>query len=359
MIALPALQTAIVGTADGNLAISHEAAVPAITGDTLLVRTKAVSINPVDTKMVGPYITAGAIAGCDFAGEVVSVGPDASSKGIQVGDRVYGAVMGMNPREPSIGAFATYVGVSATNVLRMSPTMSYAQAAAIGTSFMTSGLALFYSLGLPGDSAQPSQRTRPIPVLVSGGSTASGTAAIQLLRLAGFAPLATSSPGHFELVKSYGATAVFDYTSPSCASDIRTYTKNNLRYALDCVTTVESMKLCYSAIGRAGGYYTGLDPFPKTVAATRKMVRPDWVLGPTMIGKEIAWPEPHYRAVDPKIRKFGQRWRQIVEDLFLRGELKVHPIDVQHHGFQGTLDGMDKIREGLVRGKKLVCPIPV
>lgn len=104
---------------------------------------------------------------------------------------------------------------------------------------------------------------------------ASSTAAIQLLQLAGFASLVTSSPGHFELVKSYGAAAVFDYTSLNCATEIRNYMKNNLQYSLDCVTLVESMKLCYSTLGHAGGNYTGLDPFLETVAATRKVVKPD------------------------------------------------------------------------------------
>ncbi|KAI0424990.1 GroES-like protein [Xylaria sp. FL1042] len=358
MAVVPNVQVAIIGAPDGRLVVSSEAAVPQLVGDMILIRTKAISINPVDTKMIGPYVTPGAISGCDFAGEVIAVGPESGTKDVHLGDRVCGAIMGMNPLKPSTGAFATYVGISSSNILRIPPGMSFEEAAAIGTSFMTTGLALFHSLGLPGTPDKPLQSSQKLtPVLISGGPSASGTAAIQLLRLAGYSPIVTSSPKNFDLVKSYGAAAVFDYSSPDCAKEIRSYTKNNLRYALDCVTTVESMKLCYAAIGRTGGAYTGLDPFPEVVAATRKVIRADWVLGPTMLGEVIAWPEPHYRGVDEEIRKFGLQWRGIVEDLFAQGRLRVHPVSVQPNGFHGALDGLERIRKGLVRGVKLVYPI--
>ncbi|KAI0802806.1 GroES-like protein [Xylaria sp. FL0064] len=358
MAVIPSVQVAIIGAPDGRLVVSSEAVVPHLVGDMILVGTKAISINPVDAKMVGPYVTPGAIAGCDFAGEVIAVGPVSGTKDVRLGDRVCGAIMAMNPLKPSMGAFATYVGISASNILRIPPGMSFEEAAAIGTSFMTTGLALFHSLRLPGNPDKPLPSShKSTPVLISGGPSASGTAAIQLLRLAGYSPIATSSPKHFNLVRSYGAEAVVDYSSPDCAREIRAYTKNNLRYALDCVTTAESMKLCYAAIGRAGGAYTGLDPFSQAVASTRKVVKADWVLGPTMLGEVIAWPEPHYREIDENIREFGLNWRSIVENLFAQGRLRVHPVSVEPNEFHGALDGLERIKKGLVRGVKLVCSI--
>ena len=65
---------------------------PTLSGSQVLVRTTAVAVNPVDT-----YIRNGAnywelpkpfIIGCDLAGVVEEVGPDAT--GFQVGDRVWG-----------------------------------------------------------------------------------------------------------------------------------------------------------------------------------------------------------------------------------------------------------------------------
>lgn len=351
--AIPKTQTALVGTPLGDIALSHDAGVPEVEGDTILVKTAAISVNPVDTKMIGNYVTPGAIAGCDFAGTVLSVGPAAAQSGlVRPGDRVCGAVMGMNPLKPNVGAFANYVGAYADRVLRIPQSMSFYEGAAMSTSFMTAGLALFKSLALPGHPSRPA--SHPLPVLVYGGSTATGTAAIQLLRLAGYTPLATCSPGNFPLVTSYGAAAVFDYRSPDCAADIRAYTNSSLVFALDCITTAESMRICYAAIGRRGGRYTALDPYPDTVARTRRVVRADWVLGPVMLGKEIGWPEPHGRPADPEMGQFGAEWVKTVQELLDDGKLRSHPIDVKPGGLENALKGLEMIKNKKVSGVKLV-----
>lgn len=346
-------QRAIIGTSHGALEITGDAPLPELSGDTVVVRNRAISVNPVDTKMIGPYMTPGAIAGWDFAGDIVAISPDLGDTDFRIGDRVCGVVMGMNPLQPFVGAFATFVGASATGLLRIPPGMDYTEAATIGTAFMTSGLALFHTMRLPGDPTQPTTETNKY-VLVSGGSSATGTAALQLLRLAGFVPIATASPRNFELVQSYGAAAVFDYNAPDCAAKIRALTRNNLHYALDCITTGESTTLCYAALGRGGGVYTSLDPFSEAVAKTRKAVKADWVLGPTMMGLEVAWPEPHRRDVEPDTRKFGLRWREVIENLLEQGKIRTHPINVQGGGLQGALDGLEEVKKGLVRAEKLV-----
>ncbi|MCJ1342596.1 hypothetical protein MMC31_000782 [Peltigera leucophlebia] len=55
--------------------------------------------------------------------------------------------------------------------------------------------------------------------------------------------LGPASPLSQQVVRSFGATAVFNYKSPTCASNIRHYTHNALSYALDCVTDFESADL--------------------------------------------------------------------------------------------------------------------
>ena len=55
------------------------------------------------------------------------------------------------------------------------------------------------------------------------------------------------------MVESYGADKCFDYNEASCGDDIRSYTGNALDYALDCITTESSVKICYRALGRCGG----------------------------------------------------------------------------------------------------------
>ena len=119
----------------------------------------------------------------------------------------------------------------------------------------TAALALFHSLGLPGEllEAEPKKRGEGLDVLVYGGATSTGTMAIQLLKLCGLRVITTCSPRNFELVRGYGADECVDYHSPTCGPDIRAMTGNKLDYALDCVTNEGTMKICYQALGRCGG----------------------------------------------------------------------------------------------------------
>lgn len=348
---VPTRQTAIVATHNGSLTVSGDVSVPRLDPEMILVQNAAVSINPVDTKLEGPYSTPGAIAGCDFAGTVLAVGSRVTHN-VQVGDRVCGAIMGMNPLEPAIGAFASYVGAPGDLVLTLPRNMTFAAAAALPTVCATAGLALYRSLGLPATPRNPAQK--PFPVLVYGGSTATGTTAIQLLKLSGLDPIVTCSPRNFTLVQSYGAVAAFDYRSPTCVADIRAATNNSLRYALDCITSQDSIQLCYAAIGRAGGKYTSLDPYPEAVAKTRRVVVADWVLGPTMLGKDIAWPAPHGRPGSPELRTFGEEWFGVVQGLMDEGKIRNHPLQVMAGGFEDVLRGMARVKAGTVSGVKLV-----
>jgi len=61
----------------------------------------------------------------------------------------------------------------------------------------------------------PMQQSLTDEYLVYGGSTAVGLYSLQFAKLAGFRPIAICSPHNFELVKSYGAEAVFDYKTPA------------------------------------------------------------------------------------------------------------------------------------------------
>lgn len=351
MASLPSEQIAITAVQGGSLAVSNHAPVANLDPDMIIVKNAAVSINPVDTKVAGNYSTPGAISGCDFAGTVLAVGP-AVKRRIHVGDRVCGTVMGMNPLEPAIGSFATYVGAPGDLTLTLPSGTAFESGCALGTAFATAGLALFHSLGVPGSPS--SSAARKTPVLVYGGGTATGTAALQLLALSGLEPIAVCSSRSFGLAASYGAVHTFDYRSPTCAADIRTQTHNALAYALDCISTPQSMQLCYGALGRAGGCYTALDPFPEAVARTRKAVKADWVMGPVMIGKEIAWPPPHRFEGNAALREFGEEWFRVLQGLLDEGRIKTHPLNVTEGGFGEVLKGLERVRAGKVAGEKLV-----
>jgi NADPH:quinone reductase-like Zn-dependent oxidoreductase len=182
MVDLPKKQKALVQLEDGSLTLSCDVDVPEIEDDMVIVRTKAIGLNPIDTKMKGPLAAPGAIAGMDFSGEVVAIGSNfASPAQVAVGDRVCGAVIGYQTHKPAIGAFAEIVGATDCGLLRIPDNWSFEQGASLGVAIGTMGLALFHSLQLPGSPKCPVET--PIDVFVYGGSTTTGTLALQLLKL--------------------------------------------------------------------------------------------------------------------------------------------------------------------------------
>lgn len=178
----PSKQKAIVGLDDGTLIVSNDVDIPDLEDDLVIVRTKTVGLNPIDTKMVGNLAAPGCIAGIDFAGEVIAIGSKSQTPGhVKIGDRVCGAVIGYHKRNPTIGAFAQFVAATGAGLMKIPDDVSYEQAASLGCGISTIGLALFKSLDVPGNPKVPAEK--PINVFVYGGSTSMGTMAIQLLKM--------------------------------------------------------------------------------------------------------------------------------------------------------------------------------
>jgi hypothetical protein len=83
-------------------------------------------------------------------------------------------------------------------------------------------------------------------------------------------------------------------------------------------------------------------------------VQPDWVLGPTVLGKPIGWGQPFERDDDPEMRDFAVGWFKIVQGLLDDGRLKPHPLQHMEGGLEGVLAGTDSLLKKLISGKNLV-----
>ena len=225
----------------------------------------------------------------------------------------------------------------------------------MGMAIMTTGLAL-RSLGLSFNPASSDARDGPW-VLVNGAGTATGTVAIQFFRLAGCRTIATCSPQNFGLVKSRGALHTLDYNSPTCRDEVRMLTGESLRYVLDCIGNATTMTLCYGAIGDGGGLYTALEEYPRALTIRRRDVCHDWILGWTLFGKEVQLAGAYHRPALPQDRAFGAEWVQVANQLLQQGQLETHPLEPHIGGLAAIVPRIDQLREGTVRGKKLVFPI--
>jgi NADPH:quinone reductase-like Zn-dependent oxidoreductase len=184
--------------------------------DEILIRIRAAAVNPLDWHYMrgSPYIMrlmSGLGApedtrlGVDFAGTVEAVGAGVTR--FKAGDEVFGG---------RTGAFAEYVVMPEDRaVVRKPPNVSFEEAAAIPIAAITALQALR-------DSGQLEAGQK---VLVNGASGGVGTYAVQIAKSLGAEVHGVCSSRNADMVRSLGATRVFDYKKEN-------YTDSGLQYDL-------------------------------------------------------------------------------------------------------------------------------
>lgn len=88
--------------------------------------------------------------------------------------------------------------------------------------------------------------------------------------------------------------------------------------------------------------------------ATQKVVKTDWVLGPSIFGEGSTWPEPYRRPPSDEMRRYGAELFTLAQKLICEGKLKHHPLRVSQGGLEAVLAGMDVVRSGAHSGEKIV-----
>lgn len=321
-------------------------AVPTIADDQVLVKVAAVAINPTDWKHADMLASKGAIIGCDYSGTVAKVGANAPGNW-SVGDRIAGAVHGGLYQDR--GAFAEYLKTDGDIAWRVPESVSDEAAASYGISSGTAAFALNAHLEVPWLMGEPGGRT-DTPVLIYAGSTGAGIAAIQVAKAAGLTVITTCSPHSFDLVKSYGADAVFDYKSPSAVDEIKK-AYPNIDRAMDCISEGKSAEFCAKAMGSTGGKVITLLPEAK---ANVPGVTVKSILLYTCLGKEFQWFAP----LGPKFaanlddKAVMVRWCAGLGDI--TDKVRAPPLQEVAGGLEGINSGLAWLREGKISGKKLV-----
>jgi NADPH:quinone reductase-like Zn-dependent oxidoreductase len=292
---------------------------PELTDDRVLVRVRASSVNKADwhelrgwPRFLRPVTRNGvlrpksALFGCDFAGVVEAVGKDVTD--LVPGDEVFG---GRN------GAFAEYV--SALNVVRKPPNVSFEEAATMGIA----GLTALQGLRDHG-KLEPGER-----VLINGASGGVGTLAVQIAKTLGAHVTAVCSTRNVEQTQALGADRVLDYSRED-------FTRESEQY--DLIADV------------AGGH---------SWHALRGVLKPEGRL--VIVGahgsrsqlRHIAaiWLASRFSKHPVKffVAQFNKEDLQTLADLLERGELKP-AIDRTYELAEGQ-DALRTFGEGHVRGK--------
>ena len=189
---------------------------PVPSNNQLLIRVRAVSVNPLDwhymegTPYLGRLFEFGVLKpanqrlGVDYAGTVEAVGKDVTQ--FKPGDEVYGN---------RFGAFAEYITATDKALALKPANLSFEQAASMPVAAVTALQGLRDKGKL-----QAGEK-----VLINGASGGVGTFAVQIARTMGAEVTGVCSGRNVELVRSLGANHVIDYTKED-------FTKSGQRYDL-------------------------------------------------------------------------------------------------------------------------------
>lgn len=193
-------------TADDAL-IALELPEPVAGGRDLLVEVKAVSVNPVDTKVrrsAQPDASGVKVLGWDAAGIVRAIGPEAT--GFEPGDEVFYAGAIDRP-----GSNAELQLVDSRIVGRKPRRLGFAEAAALPLTAITAWEMLFDRL-----KARDAVPGAANAILIIGGAGGVGSITIQLARqLTDLTVIATASrPETFAWIRELGAHHVVDHSKP-------------------------------------------------------------------------------------------------------------------------------------------------
>src|SRR6267154_148775 len=182
----------------GGQLVFTDVPTPTIARDEILVKIKSTAVNHLDivkasgaARQILP-IDLPWIPGHEFSGVVEQIGSDVAA--CAPGDAVFGA-NGMG------GAYAEYLAVKATAIVRKPSNLSFEEAASVPVASETAWQGIFTHGHL--EKGQT--------ILIHGGAGAVGAYAVQLASHAGATVIATARGDDEAYLNSIGASRVIDY----------------------------------------------------------------------------------------------------------------------------------------------------
>jgi NADPH2:quinone reductase len=213
---------------------------PQPAGSQVLVKVRAVALNPIDT-----YVRSGLVkmdlpfpfvVGCDLAGSVEAVGPGASR--FKQGDRVWGSNQGLLGRQ---GTFAEYAVVDEDYLYPIPPGVREEQAAALSLVGITAHLGLGAAQLRKGET-----------ILVNGGSGGVGSTVVQMAKAMGARVFATAgSDEKLTICWELGAELAINYKTQNVEEQIKKAAPSGVNVWWE-TTREPNFDLAITALARRG-----------------------------------------------------------------------------------------------------------
>lgn len=284
---------------------------PKIQEGEVLVKTKAIGINPVDYKTrqggaAAKILKLPIILGWDLCGEVVEVHNNSQFK---VGDIIFGLV-----NFPGEGkTYAEYVVAPEEYITLKPENISAAEAAAIPLASLTAYQALIKEGGIHNGSK----------VLIQGASGGVGHLAVQIAKSFGAYVIGIASGKNKKILRDLGVDQFVDYTQEDFEKIV-----DDVDIALDCVGGDVTLKTI--SIIKDGGKVIPLSsPFDRELNTVNPKVETPWVM-------------VHSDQADMKI----------VADMVRSGKLKVHIQQI--FAFDKIAEAHEQLEHGKTVGKIVV-----
>jgi D-arabinose 1-dehydrogenase-like Zn-dependent alcohol dehydrogenase len=313
----------------------------------VLIKVASIALNPADhvQRDFGLYITNfSTILGSDVAGVVVSAGSSVAGT-FKEGTHVaaFASLFYAGYDHLDYGAFQEYVLVPGELVTPLPGNISLNEGSLLPMAALTAWTG-WYFIGLPRHTAYtPADRQG---MLVWGGASSVGSAALQVAKSMGFTVYTTASAKHHEYLKSLGASRTFDYKENDVEMAIIKAAKEDGLTFQRAYLAAGSLKSCLDIVkalkgkglGRVGSAMLLSDSSPKVDDVEATFIYP-----PT--DKEAR--EEHFRFV-------FNTW---LKDKLQKGEFVPSPnVKVVGKGLEALNKGLDELKAG-VSGVKLVVQV--
>ncbi|KAJ4039707.1 hypothetical protein NW756_004317 [Fusarium oxysporum] len=309
-----------------------------------LVKVATVAQNPTDVQAFDLNLFGnGAVLGCDFAGKVERLGKEVSK--IAEGDTIAGLLWGGEVK--GLGAFSEYTKAHESICFRVPKNVSLREAATVPLASLTAWLAFFSK-----DSLNIDRTQSDTVVLIWGGSSSVGQYAIQIAAIFGFKIVTTCSPHSFDLVRSLGASHVFDYNDSDVVKSIKD-TAPSLRYVFDTIGNKLSSTTASQAIDETGGTLTTVRPDKSLTENVTKQTKVTPVLVWTAFNRVIQYKKAQFPASEDD-HKLGAEFNEKLPVWIEEGKIKPNKPKVIPGGLDAVAQGFQEYRDGTISGYKLV-----
>jgi len=321
---------------EGKTTKVQEVSIPELKPNEILLKTRAVGLNPTDWKHLQGLSKPGAILGCDFVGEVVKIGDAVPPGEVNEGEVRWGFMRGGWSNEK--GAFAEYVPVEWDLSSVVPENVTPEEAASLPIPFLTAVQALYFRLRIP----EPPQKLNGEWILIWSGNTSVGRFAIQLAKLSGLKVATTASPKNWDRLKTLGADLVVDYKDPDVVKKLQEGTDDSIVYGLDCISEKGSIQLSQLAFSPKGGHLICI--LFDLGQPARSDVKTEATIAYTLLGADAPWGK-HLMKTSPEDRALYARWAKLATGL-LEGGLIKPLVVVNIGGLEDIQAALDRLKKG-------------